>query len=113
MKALFFIALAVLYTLFKVHLKRRGPKSRQLTDGERLNNLALKKGNSVYRIFHLAGESWSVAASKVEDDFQRYCTNEDIPHYVRDFVRRHADFRDIQHRARLFPGGDLPPSWSA
>jgi hypothetical protein len=69
-------------------LDRRWSSRTPLTDAERLAILARRRAVSEHEIFHLAAEGWTVAGTQVESDFKAYLNDGDLPHYVRDYLRR-------------------------
>ncbi len=79
---------AFLYIGFLRHLDFRLAARRTVSDEEYLAAMARSRSTSEYDMFHVAAETWHIAATQVEDDFNRYVTEGDMPHYVRDYVRR-------------------------
>ena len=69
-------------------LDRLWVEGRPLSEEEMLSFLARSRGVSEYHIFHLAADPWSVGRTQVEEHFKRYLQDGDLPHYVRDYVRR-------------------------
>ena len=45
-------------------------------------------GTSEFEVFRKAAESWPVSEEKIEADFGAYLLHHQIPHYVRDFIRK-------------------------
>ena len=80
---------ALVYFELMRRLDRRWANRHPLTDEEVLSRLARDNGISEYEIFHLAADGWSVGRSRVEDHFKGYLRRGDLPHYVRDYLRRH------------------------
>jgi len=113
LKAIFLIIIALCYVILRMYLKKRFIKTRSLSDEEYLTNLTLKRGVSAYKIFHVAGKSWNQSESKIEDNFKYYLKSGDLPHYVRDYVRKNIKSQDCNDDSNLHPGGKLPPSWLA
>ncbi len=60
-----------------------------LSDGEYLSHLARTGGISEYDLFLRAAEVWSIPRSRVEADFKDYLLHDQMPHYMKDFIRRH------------------------
>ena len=55
-------------------------------------------GKSAYNVFCKAAEDWPVSKEQIEQDFKRYLSNESVPYYVNDFIRKnkkHIDELDI------------------
>ena len=113
MKAIVFIAITLVYLFIKLYFKKRAASTPVLSDNERLTNLALSRDQSVYEIFHCAASTWTIPDQDVRGHFKQYVQSGDLPHYVRDFLRRESSLQDLKARARIYPGGELPPSWSA
>ena len=54
-------------------------------------------GHSEYDVLCKSAEAWPVSRDKIEEDFTRYLQQQDIPHYVNDFVRRNKKHIDELH----------------
>ena len=113
MKAIIFIGITLVYLCIKLYLRKRVDSTPVLSDNERLTNLALARNQSVYEIFHCAARTWTIPDQNVKDHFKQFVQSGELPHYVRDFLRRESSRQDLKARTRLYPGGELPPSWSA
>jgi len=76
------------------------------TDVERLFLLARRRGCSEYDIFRLAAGEWNVPDFFVERDFGIYLKQVELPHYVRNYVRREfdadSDDEEMNELVRLF-----------
>jgi hypothetical protein len=59
-----------------------------LTDEERLWNHARNQGISEHEVFRRAADGWSLDARAADTDFKAYLKSGDLPHYVRDYLRR-------------------------
>jgi hypothetical protein len=53
---------------------------------EKLFELSRTLGCSEYDIFESAGRKWKFSREKVESDFDAYLVNNDLPHYVSQYV---------------------------
>ena len=71
------------------HLDRLWANRQPLTDEEVLAQLARLREVSEYEVFHQAGAAWTVGRPQVEDHFKAYLKGGALPHYVRDYLRRH------------------------
>jgi hypothetical protein len=69
-------------------LDRRWARRTPFSDEERLAILARRRAISEYAVFHLAAAGWTVPGTRVEADFKTYLRKGDLPHYVRDYLRR-------------------------
>jgi hypothetical protein len=108
-----FIALALVVLVIRMRLRHRSQARGPASDEECLDLMALARHTSVFALFLEAGQEWHLDPERVETDFHRYLQGHDLPHYVRDYVRKNARDEHAQCRARLHPGGELPPSWMA
>jgi hypothetical protein len=83
------------------YLDRRYARKKPFTDQEYLMNLARFMKCSEYDIFMEAAKPWQVSKQPVEDNFKRYLLSEQIPYYVKDFIRKvgkeivHKNFRGM------------------
>jgi hypothetical protein len=69
-------------------LDRRWARRTPISVEERLATLARRRAVSEHAVFHLAAEGWTVSSARVEADFKAYLRRGDLPHYVRDYLRR-------------------------
>lgn len=99
---LFLAAGATLFFLYALNfLDKKGRKARQLSIDEYIAKMARLSECSEYDVFHAAADEWKISKSKVESDFKHYLLQDNIPYYVKDFVRRYkADVDEIR---------DIPP----
>jgi hypothetical protein len=51
-------------------------------------------GESEYSIFQKSAEDWPVSQAMIDQDFRRYLSRQEVPHYVKDFVRRNKHHLD-------------------
>ena len=56
--------------------------------------ISLETGLTEYDLFHKSAEGWSVSAERIEHDFKRYMTDQVMPHYAKDFVRKNQTHID-------------------
>jgi hypothetical protein len=61
---------------------------RPLSDEEFLAHLARKQNTSEYEIFFRAAKDWAALRGRVEEQFNAYLKTGQMPHYVRDYVRK-------------------------
>ena len=108
-----FFLLVIIYVLGKKYIESRERKIHRSSDEEYLASIAAERNCSEYDLFRVAAAKWRIADSRVEDDFKRYLTQGDLPHYLRDFVRKNRKNGDLARDNHMSPGGKLPPSWSA
>lgn len=105
---LIFLCLGLLYAVLKIFLEKRLAPLDVAGDEPQLIESAFAKGCSVYALFKMAGEAWNLSPAKVEDDFKQYLRRGDVPHYVRDHLRRSKDATDQTYHKLLFAGGRPP-----
>ena len=59
-----------------------------LSDEERLWNHARNQGISEHEVFKRAADGWSLDSRTADADFKVYLQAGDLPHYVRDYLRK-------------------------
>ncbi len=59
-----------------------------------LYNISLETGRTEYELFHKSAEDWSVSGEKIDQDFRRYMTDQIMPHYAKDFIRKNRTHID-------------------
>ncbi len=82
------VTLVVLLLLGTRLWERRENARRDPLDSELLLILARTEGTSEFEQFRRAAGTWNLSEQRVEDDFKRYLWQGDLPHYVRDHLRR-------------------------
>lgn len=71
--------------------------------------IALETGRTEYDLFHISAEGWSVSDERIDQDFKRYMSDQIMPHYAKDFVRKNQNHIDES----LFVKREVKPnSWS-
>ncbi len=65
---------------------------RRMTKAEpdRVFYLARSRRCSEYDIFTTAARKWDVSRGRIDEDFRKYLLYEEIPFYVRDYLRTEA-----------------------
>ncbi len=107
--AIVFMGVALACILLKMYVERRRAPQRDASDATRLSLLAFERRTSVYSLFKEAGKTWSFSTFKIEQDFNSYLREGDIPHYVGRYLRREAPPRP-SYQSTLFVAHDLPPN---
>ena len=51
-------------------------------------------GKSAYDVFCKAAEDWPVAEEQIKQDFRRYLSDDRVPYYVNDFIRKNKKHID-------------------
>lgn len=59
-----------------------------------LYNISLATGRTEYDLFCKSAEDWSVSGNRIDQDFKKYMTDESLPYYVTDFVRKSHEHID-------------------
>ena len=77
-----------------IRLKRRYRQDRPLSIQGYLFKISRLTGKSEYDIFCKAAEDWPVSGEQIEQDFKRYVSDQRLPYYVNDFVRRNKKHID-------------------
>jgi hypothetical protein len=100
---LFPLAACIYLVLIRQEEKRF--KARKLCDEDYLHIMARMKNISEYDVFGLASEAWYHHPRPIDDDFENYLKYLEMPHYVRDFLRKNKPALDRHYRIykqRLF-----------
>jgi hypothetical protein len=90
MDMVFLLTVAVLLgLLYAIHLwEKRQQASRELTEAELLFLLARITETSELEQFKRAATSWNLSRQKADADFNHYLLQGQVPHYVRDYLRK-------------------------
>ena len=71
--------------------------------------ISIATGRTEYDLFHISAKGWSVSAERIDQDFKRYMSDQIMPHYAKDFVRKNQTHIDES----LFVKREVKPtSWS-
>ena len=71
--------------------------------------ISLATGRTEYDLFHKSAEGWSVSAERIDQDFKRYMSDQIMPHYAMDFVRKNQEQID---ESLIVKKEIKPTSWS-
>ena len=91
---------AMLYNAF-YRLPRMMKKDKPAPMEYYLFKISRVTGNSEYDIFCKSAEDWPVSRAKIDQDFTNYLANQNVPHYVNDFVRKNQKHIDELHIPRF------------
>jgi hypothetical protein len=108
-----YVLIPIFYVLLKRYLDHRFIKKQSLSDEDSLARIAYQNKCSEFDLFQCAGAQWHIPYRQIAGDFKIYLRKSDLPHYVRDYVRKHKPERNTTVRDVIDSGGNLPPSWSA
>ncbi len=79
---------ALLYYFLMFHLDKKHVRQRPLSDEEFMAFMARRQGCSEYDIFLYSAEEWRVPRTAIDGDFKTYLLTQQMPYYVKDFVRK-------------------------
>jgi len=82
------ILAAVAYFELMRRLDRYWANRNPLTDEERLWNHSRNQGISEHAVFKRAAAGWTLGPQTADADFKAYLKTGDMPHYVRDYLRK-------------------------
>ena len=77
-----------------IRLKKRYGQNRPTSIQGYLFKISRLTGKSEYDIFCKAAEGWPVSDDQIEQDFNRYLSDQQTPYYVNDFVRKNKKHID-------------------
>ena len=85
--------------LFQVfyRLNKKISRNKPVTMEDYLFKISRITGKSEYDIFCKSAEDWPVSEQKIRQDFSRYLSQQTVPHYVNDFVRKNKKHIDELH----------------
>ncbi len=102
------VVLIISAGLFGIHFleSRNTTSGRSLTDSEALFLLARTTETSEFEQFRYALKRWRLPEDRVENDFNRYLLEGELPYYVRDYLRKAKDSNpELQaHNTEFFNG---------
>jgi hypothetical protein len=74
-----------------------------------LYKISLATGQTEYDLLHKSAEDWSVSGNRIDQDFKRYMTDQVMPYYAKDFVRKNQAHID---ESLVVKKEVTPTSWS-
>ncbi len=80
--------------LVGILLKKWFRENKQSTIQGYILKITRVTGKSAYDVFCKAAEDWPVSEGQIEQDFKRYMSDESIPYYVNDFIRKNKKHLD-------------------
>jgi len=87
--------------LVGVRLKKWVALNRPITPQGYIFKITRITGKSAYDVFCKAAEDWPVAEEQIMQDFRRYLSDDRVPYYVNDFIRKNKKHID-EIRASIF-----------
>jgi len=91
------IIVTVIGTIIFVITERRLRKMKK-SDEDLLFDRARSLSCSEYDIFVQSGKKWNFSEMKIEHDFKNYLLKNEIPFYVRDFLKEQRTEEERQRR---------------
>jgi hypothetical protein len=91
-----FVLTAILFQKIS-RMDKKSEREKAISMEDYLYKISRVTGHSEYDVFCKSAEDWPVSKEKIEKDFTRYLQQQDIPHYVNDFVRRNKKHIDELH----------------
>ena len=88
---------------------QKDSKVERVTKENTLYNISLATGRNEYDLFYKSAEEWSVSGDRIELDFKRYMTDQVMPYYAQDFVRKNKEHID---ESLVIKKEVKPTSWS-
>lgn len=71
-----------------IYAFERSFRKRKKADSDELFELSRLMRCSEHEIFRMAGKNWNVPESRIKEYFKGYLFYNDIPFYVRNYIRR-------------------------
>jgi hypothetical protein len=65
-----------------------------------LRKITQVTGHSVYDTFYKSAEGWRVSKDRIEKDFKIYLASQNVPYYVKDFIRKSQKHIDELYRGK-------------
>jgi hypothetical protein len=92
----------LVWCLVRAHLRNTRENSQAEPNAieDYLEKIKLIAGLSAYDTFRISGEEWRVSADRIEQDFRMYLSSQNIPYYVKDFVRKGKKHIDELYRSK-------------
>ena len=106
------IVVGAIYIILFVgaRLRRKFGEDRPINMPSYLFKISRLTGKSEYDVFYKAAQEWPVSREQIEQDFKKYLSDESIPYYVNDFVRKnkkHIDELRVSIFSRSWYKGDI------
>ena len=92
------VGVICIVALVGMWLKKWVRQNKPVTPQGYIFKITRVTGKSAYDVFCKAAEDWPVSGEQIEQDFKRYVSDESVPYYVNDFIRKnkkHIDEMDI------------------
>ena len=86
----------LIWCLFRAY-SRKSPKNTQDDPGiidDYLRKITRVTGHSAYDTFYKSAEGWQVSKDRIEVDFGIYLASQNVPYYVKDFIRKNQKHID-------------------
>ena len=95
-------AVMLVWCLVRAHLRitQKNSQAFPITTDDYIQKITQVTGKSAYDTFHKSAEDWRVSADRIDQDFKRYLSNQSLPYYVKDFVRKSQKHVDELYRGK-------------
>jgi hypothetical protein len=109
-KPILFIMGTLIYLMVLRYFDKKQARVRPLTEGEYLYKMARIRESSEYDIFLLSAKEWNITSkNKIDEDFKDYLLKEQMPYYVKDYIRKTSRIEGNSYRPpHNLGGGSLP-----
>jgi hypothetical protein len=80
----------LIWSLFRAYSRKPAQNAQDdaLILDDYLRKITRVTGHSVYDTFCKAAEGWQVSRDRIEKDFRIYLASQNVPYYVKDFIRK-------------------------
>jgi len=83
------VLLLVGYLFWALYRKsQKDSQAELMAKKESFYEISIVTGRTEYDLFCKSAEAWSVSGDRIDQDFNRYLTDQVMPHYAKDFVRK-------------------------
>lgn len=73
---------------FIIRKSQRDGQAELEANENSLYKISLETGRSEYELFQISAKHWLVSSDRIDQDFKSYMTDQTMPFYAKDFVRR-------------------------
>jgi len=79
---------------------QKNNRAGQIPIEDYLQKITRLTGHSAYDTFHKSAEGWQVSDDRIKRDFRIYLSTQNVPYYVKDFVRKSQKHIDELSRGK-------------
>jgi hypothetical protein len=90
----------LVWCLFRVYSRntQKNSQADPISIEDYLQKITRVTGHSAYDTFHKSAEGWQVSDDTINRDFRIYLSTQNVPYYVKDFVRKSQKHIDELYR---------------